>query len=72
MNECQFKMIDYKNVVILALLAIMVVGLSGCGRRGDLQAPGAQQNQNSPSTAPSDEVQPAPKPDRKFILDGLI
>ena len=60
----------FRKFAIFVLLAVMAAGLSACGRRGDLQAPSAAQVQDNQSDKPAPE--PAPKPDRKFILDGLI
>ncbi len=56
-----------------AVASIVAIGLliSGCGRRGKLEAP------PSANVVVTDEqgnnvTKPAPKPDRPFILDGLI
>ncbi len=48
--------------------AALVVGLSGCGRKGDLERPGVS---SSPVTDPA-ETQAAPVKERSFILDGLL
>jgi predicted small lipoprotein YifL len=56
-----------------AVASIAAIGLllSGCGRRGNLEAP------SSATVIVTDDqgnkvTKPAPKPDRPFILDGLI
>lgn len=52
----------------VALLLIVAIGLSACGRRGPLEAPSASVTANPVSK----EKQEAPVEDRPFILDGLI
>jgi len=61
----------FKKLATLALITLMAVGLSSCGRRGALQAPASAQidNGNVSSEKPATK---SPKPDKKFILDGLI
>jgi predicted small lipoprotein YifL len=58
---------------LIAIASIVAIGLlvSGCGRRGNLEVPMAD------SVITKDEKgntvqKPAPKPDKPFILDGLI
>lgn len=59
------------SLIILGLAAALAMSLSACGRKGPLEAPpGAM-------TAPSQSGEETPgqkpqKPDRPFILDGLI
>lgn len=48
--------------------AALVVGLSGCGRKGELERPGVSA---SPVTDPA-ETRAEPVEDRRFILDGLL
>jgi predicted small lipoprotein YifL len=48
--------------------AALVVGLSGCGRKGELERPGVSA---SPVTDPGQRLAPAVR-DRRFILDGLL
>jgi predicted small lipoprotein YifL len=56
------------------IMALLAVGVAGCGVRGSLEAPpeakaektaAAQSGQGKPEGA-------APKPHKDFILDGLI
>ena len=54
---------------ILALSAAGIV-LSGCGRKGDLDRPGAT-NINR-KAAPGEMEQKAPAQDRPFLLDPLL
>ena len=50
----------------LAMLAALSLGLSGCGRKGDLDVPGAPQvKQADPKAKPQVE-------DRPFFLDPLL
>ena len=69
----------------LAVLAVAVLALSlsGCGRRGPLEAPrAAEQPEPAATSAPLSAAVPgaverekpvrAKKPDRSFILDPLI
>lgn len=48
--------------------AALVVALSGCGRKTDLERPGVS---TSPVIDPA-ETQAAPVKERGFILDGLL
>jgi len=55
---------------VASIVAISVL-ISGCGRRGKLEAPEAA------TVITTDEfgnevTKPAPRPDKPFILDGLI
>ena len=52
----------------LALLVIAGLGVSACGRKGPLEAPPSQQRSDG---APVGETESG-KPDRPFILDGLL
>lgn len=54
--------------LVLAVLVIAGLGLSACGRKGPLEAP---PNQSRAQGAPVDETASG-KPDRPFILDGLL
>jgi predicted small lipoprotein YifL len=63
----------------LAVAAALVVGLAltGCGKKGALDAPSAAVGSASSQTAQADSGQgkPAgatPKPHQGFILDGLL
>jgi predicted small lipoprotein YifL len=63
-----------QNVKFLSAVAsILAIGIlvSGCGRRGSLELP------PSATVVTTDEqgnavTKPAPKPDKPFVLDGLI
>lgn len=59
----------FKKITTLALIALMAASLSSCGRRGGLQAPASTQIDTT-DTAKAEK--PAPKPNKPFILDGLI
>ncbi len=56
-----------------AVASVIAVGLivSGCGRRGALEAPPSARVVTTDSAGNTIE-KTAPKPDRPFILDGLL
>jgi predicted small lipoprotein YifL len=54
--------------LVLAVLVIAGLGLSACGRKGPLEAPPGQPRAQG---APVGETESG-KPDRPFILDGLL
>jgi predicted small lipoprotein YifL len=56
---------------ITALLTALALGLSGCGVRGPLEPPPgaiAQPDVKAPSTEPVDKS----RPQKPFVLDGLL
>lgn len=57
----------------IALLLILAMAVSSCGRRGDLQAPGTVQAESIEQSAQT-EPEPAveEKEDKPFILDPLL
>lgn len=61
----------FKKLATLALISVMAIGLSSCGRRGALQAPASAQIDNADNKTALPTTKPA-KPDKRFILDGLI
>lgn len=65
---------DRRNLTVAAIAGIVVVlALSGCGRRGALEPPPNAQS-TDPAYAVEDpvEAQKNAKPDRPFILDRLL
>ncbi len=58
------------------VLGLLAVSLAGCGVRGALDGPNANQGQaarNGTLTTPAKVGDPAPKPPhRDFFLDGLL
>ena len=74
------------RILILVLLALTAV--SGCGRRGPLEAPGAEPaaatdaapvgygisplDPGAPAVAPPPQQQLEPAPRRRFLLDFLL
>ena len=54
--------------LVLAVLVIAGLGLAACGRKGPLEAPPSQSRAQG---APAGETESG-KPDRPFILDGLL
>ncbi len=57
--------------VVVVGLVVAAVGLSGCGRKGALEAPPgmALKASTAGDVPPAD---PKAKPDKKFVLDPLI
>jgi len=55
-----------KTICAMALLGAV---LTGCGRKGPLERPGATP---VPTTASTEETTAAATPERRFILDGLL
>ena len=63
-----------QNVKFLSAVAsILAIGIlvSGCGRRGTLELPPSS-TVNTTDEQGNEVNKPAPKPDKPFILDGLI
>ena len=63
------------RTLIIVVLAAAVV--SGCGRRGPLEAPGASVVEPAPAAGALDAPAPAapppePEPQRRFFLDFLL
>ena len=63
----------------LALALMVATPLSGCGRKGELERPGAsatpapaQQGITGGFARPAEELADEPMPERPFILDALI
>ncbi len=63
----------------LALVLMAATALAGCGRKGDLERPGAsaapqpaQQGITGGFARPAEEPSEDPVPERPFILDALI
>lgn len=56
-----------KKLASLALIVALAGSLSACGRKGALEAPASSQ-----IDAASNSEKTTSKPDKKFILDGLI
>jgi predicted small lipoprotein YifL len=65
-----------RRILMRALLAgtlVAAVALSACGRKGGLEPPpGASAYDADPSITDPVEAEKAKKPDRPFILDGLL
>ena len=54
----------------IVLLLVLVMAVSSCGRRGNLESPNALQVEDSEQT--SEDVIETPKEDKPFILDALL
>ena len=60
-----------KTTILFIALALSAVTLSACGRKGDLDRPGAPVvNRKTP--AGTVEKKPEPVADKPFILDPLL
>jgi predicted small lipoprotein YifL len=56
----------------LAGLLVAAVGLAGCGRKGALEAPPSATVAAAPADAAAPPAGAVPKPDKPFVLDGLL
>jgi predicted small lipoprotein YifL len=56
----------------LAGLIVAAVGLAGCGRKGALEAPPSAAVEAAPADAAAPPAGAVPKPDKPFVLDGLL
>lgn len=63
----------------IVLVLMVATALAGCGRKGDLERPGAsantapaQQGITGGFARPAEEPEEEPVPERPFILDALI
>ena len=57
------------NRMITTMLLLACVVMAGCGRKGPLEPPPSAAISQ---TQPEDAEKPAPVPERRFILDGII
>ena len=66
-------MILQNRKILSAVASIIAIGLviSGCGRRGKLEAP-ASATVITTDKLGNEITKPAPKQDKPFILDGLL
>ena len=66
---------DGRNLMRILIMGILIAGLSlsACGRRGALEPPPGRES-SDPAVASGDPVQARrdAKPQRPFILDGLL
>jgi predicted small lipoprotein YifL len=56
----------------LAGLLVAAIGLAGCGRKGALEAPPAATVEAAPADTAAPPAGTIPKPDKPFVLDGLL
>lgn len=66
---------DRRNLMRVLVTGILVAGLalSACGRRGALEPPpGAEASEPNLASGDPVEAKMEAKPDRPFILDGLL
>jgi predicted small lipoprotein YifL len=57
--------------ICAAALLILAVALAGCGRKGPLEPPPGAQTEKV-TTADGTEVKRPVRPNRPFVLDGLL
>lgn len=57
-------------LVIIAMAVVLAIGLSSCGRKGPLEAPGSSATDTDDGISKKERKKE--KADRRFILDGLI
>jgi predicted small lipoprotein YifL len=65
---------DRRNLMRAALAGVLIAGLalSACGRKGSLEPPPGAETSDSSTTSDPVEARKAAKPDRPFVLDGLL
>jgi predicted small lipoprotein YifL len=65
---------DRRNLTRAAIAGVLIAGLalSACGRRGALESPPGAKASDASESSDSVEARQAAKPDRPFILDGLL
>jgi predicted small lipoprotein YifL len=66
--------LDYRILshgLVVGLL-VAAVGLAGCGRKGALEAPPSATVEAAPADAAAPPAGAVPKPDKPFVLDGLL
>jgi predicted small lipoprotein YifL len=64
-------MLSRKTTYFILTIAAAGIVLSGCGRKGDLERPGASTDMNRKTPAGEKEKK-APVPERPFLLDPLL
>jgi len=64
-------MLSRKTTYLILAFAAAGIVLSGCGRKGDLDRPGATTDINRKAAA-GDKNKKAPIPERPFLLDPLL
>jgi predicted small lipoprotein YifL len=64
---------DRRNLMRAALVGVLIAGvaLSACGRKGGLEPPPGAKTSDASTGDPVADRQ-AQKPDRPFVLDGLL
>ena len=60
------------RIAVLALTVGAGLSLSACGRRGDLEPPAGAENPAPPPGSPRPAPQEGERPDKPFILDGIL
>ncbi len=61
-----------KSLLSIAIALALAAGLSACGRKGPLEAPGGSSVATPAPAGQTSEPVEEQQPDRRFILDGLI
>jgi predicted small lipoprotein YifL len=56
--------------ILMAIMLLVTMSLSACGKRGTLEPPAAAPAETTSQTAP--EPKPGEKPHRPFVLDPLL
>lgn len=62
----------FKKLALAAVCVAMVAAVSSCGRKGDLEAPGAYESQSTDKATGSAPASQPVKEDKPFILDPLL
>jgi predicted small lipoprotein YifL len=68
LSRAQARHMKTGPAIAAILLAALTIAATGCGRRGDLEAPSVARAEARGEERPAEPA----APDRRFILDALI
>lgn len=62
----------FKKLALAAVCVAIVAGISSCGRKGNLDAPGTYEGQPMDKATGTVKTKPLVQEDKPFILDPLL
>ena len=62
----------FKKLALAAVCVTIVASVSSCGRKGDLDQPGAYEGQTMDKATGTVKTKPVVREDKPFILDPLL